>query len=214
MSSIADPTTIAAPQNLGPTGNGVPERLYSPEDLLQMPDEGRFELVDGKLVERNMGAESSLVTTLLLTQVTVFVTANGLGLTFATDCGYQIYPLRPNLVRYPDGSFVRAGRFPNSTVEKGHIRIVPDLVWEVVSPRDLAEDVQAKIEEYQSVHVPLIWIVYPNLRSIYVYRDGKPVERLGFDDTLTGDDILAGFTCRVADIFPFPAIESEQQAQS
>jgi Uma2 family endonuclease len=213
MSTIIEPNATVPPA-FEPAERGVNGRTYTPDDLLQMPDEGRFELVDGKLVERNMGAESSLVTTLLLTKVTVFVTANNRGLTFTTDCGYQIYPQRPNLVRYPDGSFVRAGRFPNNTVPKGHIRIVPDLVWEVVSPRDLAEDVQAKIEEYQSVHVPLIWVLYPNLRSIYVYRDGKPVERLGSDDTLTGGDLLPGFACRLADIFPFPAVEPEQQPQS
>ncbi len=34
-------------------------RRYTPEDLLAMPDEKSYELVDGRLVERNMGAESS-----------------------------------------------------------------------------------------------------------------------------------------------------------
>ncbi len=36
-------------------------RQYTPEDLLAMPDEKNYELVDGRLVERNMGAESSEV---------------------------------------------------------------------------------------------------------------------------------------------------------
>jgi hypothetical protein len=32
------------------------ETRYTAEDLLVMPDEGRYELIDGVLVERKMGA--------------------------------------------------------------------------------------------------------------------------------------------------------------
>ena len=39
---------------------------YTPEDLLALPDYGRFELIDGQLVERKMGAKSSLAATNLL----------------------------------------------------------------------------------------------------------------------------------------------------
>jgi Uma2 family endonuclease len=209
MSTIIEPPVPQA--EFAPVANG---RLYTPDDLLQMPDEGRFELVDGKLVERNMGAESSLIATLLLTRVATFVAANARGITFTTDCGYQIYPQRPNLVRFPDGSFVRAGRLANNVVPKGHMRIVPDLIWEVVSPRDLAQNVQEKIEEYQSVSVPLIWVIYPSLQSIYVYRAGKPVERLGLSDTLTGSDVLPEFTCRISELFPYSLAESDQPVQS
>jgi hypothetical protein len=42
---------------------------YTPEDLLALPDYGRFELIDGQLVERKMGAKSSYAATnVLLTQ--------------------------------------------------------------------------------------------------------------------------------------------------
>jgi Uma2 family endonuclease len=209
MSTIIEPTV--PPTGFTPGANG---RIYAPDDLLQMPDEGRYELVDGKLVERNIGAESSLVGLLLMTRVTNYVSANALGFTFTTDCGYQIYPQRPNLVRYPDGSFLRFGRLPNNVVPQGHMRIVPDLVLEVVSSNDRAIEVQEKIEEYHSVNVPLLWLIYPNLRSIYVYRTGHPVERLGLTDTLTGGNVLPGFSCPVADLFPSPPIESLPQSQS
>ena len=36
---------------------------YTPEDLLTLPDYGRFELIDGQLVERKMGAKSSYAAT-------------------------------------------------------------------------------------------------------------------------------------------------------
>lgn len=40
--------------------------LYTPEDLLTLPDYGRFELLDGHLVERKMGAQSSYAATNVL----------------------------------------------------------------------------------------------------------------------------------------------------
>ncbi len=36
---------------------------YTPQDLLALPDGKRYELVDGRLVERKTGAESSWVGT-------------------------------------------------------------------------------------------------------------------------------------------------------
>ena len=35
--------------------------MVTPEELLEMPDGDRYELIDGELVERNTGAESSRI---------------------------------------------------------------------------------------------------------------------------------------------------------
>jgi len=47
--------------------------LYTPEDLLMLPDYGRFELLDGHLVERKMGAQSSYAATNVIGLVWHFV---------------------------------------------------------------------------------------------------------------------------------------------
>ncbi len=44
---------------------------YTPEDLLALPDEKSYELVDGQLVERKMGAESSWIGARLIAPRTV-----------------------------------------------------------------------------------------------------------------------------------------------
>ena len=119
-------------------------RQYSPEDLLTMPDGHRFELIDGQLVERNLGAESSLVAANTISLLRVYSRSQKRGRVFATDCGYQIFPDRPKQVRYPDGSFIDSGRLPDNKVPPGHIRIAPNLAAEVVSPNDTAEKVEAK----------------------------------------------------------------------
>jgi Uma2 family endonuclease len=104
-------------------------------------------------------------------------------------------------VRYPDGSFIRRGRLPDDKPPKGHIRIAPDIALEVVSPNDAAEAIQIKIDEYLRAGVRLVWVVYPSTRQIFVHRPDSSVSRLTAADELTGEDVLPGLSCRVADFF-------------
>lgn len=121
---------------------------HSPEELLNLPDGPRYELIDGQLVERKRGARFSRIAAVLIRLLDQYAHAQGLGLVFATDCGYQIFPNNPSRVRYPDGSFIKRGRLPNDEPPEGHVRTAPDLVVEVVSPNDLAEELEEKLEDY------------------------------------------------------------------
>ena len=112
------------------------EARYTPEDLLAMPDGKRYELVDGRLVERKMGAESSWVGTRLASRLDRFCEDNNLGIVWAADNGYQCFAHAPGLVRRPDVSFVKKGRLPGDVAPKGWVKIPPDLAVEVVSPND------------------------------------------------------------------------------
>lgn len=175
--------------------------VYTPEDLLAMPEGHRYDLIDGRLVKRAMGAQSSCIAAILIHLLNQHARAQNLGLVFATDCGYQIFSDHPNRVRYPDGSFIRRGRLPDDRPPAGHVRVRPDLVIEVVSPNDTACEVDTKIEEYLQVGVPLIWVIFPGTQRVMVYRGAGPISRLGAADELAGEEAVPGFTCRVADLF-------------
>jgi Uma2 family endonuclease len=178
---------------------------YTPEDLLTMPDGNRFELVNGHLVERNMGSESSWVGGRIFRLVTNFNEDQSLGWVWPADNGYQCFPLFPNLVRRPDVSFIRFGRLPGERPAQGHERIAPDLAVEVISPNDLAHEIDQKIEEYLQAGVKRIWVVYPETRTVHIHRPDGSDTRLRENDELTGENILPGFRCRVGDFFPGPA---------
>jgi Uma2 family endonuclease len=105
-------------------------------------------------------------------------------------------------VRFPDGSFVRRGRLPHDVPPRGHVRIVPDLLIEVVSPNDLAWEVEVKVTEYLRAGVPLLWVFYPDTRTVWVYRASAQVTHLGLEDTLSGEEVVPGFTCPVVEVFP------------
>ncbi len=180
----------------------IEDKAYTPEELLEINrDHSRFDLVDGRLVERQMGAKSSLIITTLLRRIGALVDAQDLGFLFDSDCGYKVWPDQPKKVRYPDGSFIRRGRLLNDEVPEGYVEVRPDLAVEVISPNDEAEEVEAKIADYVQAGIPLLWVIYPDSRSIYVLHPDGSARRLTVADELSGEDVLPGFKCRVQDVF-------------
>ncbi len=175
---------------------------YTPDDLLNMSDSKDYELVGGRLVERHMGAESSEIGGNLYFLLRLFCREHDLGKLWPADNGYQCFPHDPKQVRKPDVSFIRKGRLPENKSPKGWIRIVPDLAVEVVSPGDLAEELEEKLEDYRKAGVPLVWVIYPNQRRARVFRLDGPPALVREDDDLSGEDILPGFRCRLGDILP------------
>ena len=174
----------------------------TPEQLLALPDEKDFELVDGRLVERNMGSMSSWVGGRFYHWIANYCEEHALGLVWPADNGMQCFPGSPNKVRKPDVTFVRRGRLPDDLPPEGYLRLAPDLVVEVVSPNDLALEVDRKVMEYLAAGVRLVWIVNPDLRVVRTYAADGTCRWLREDDELTGGDVLPGFVCRVETFFP------------
>ncbi|MFM9961263.1 MAG: Uma2 family endonuclease [Planctomycetaceae bacterium] len=173
----------------------------TPEDLLAMADEGDYELVNGELVERPMGAESSWIASNLTWLFGCFYGRKRPGHFFTTDCGYQCFLDDPGKVRKPDVSFVRFGRFPRERVPEGYVCIPPDLAVEVLSPHDLADETDAKVEEYLDAGVPLVWVISPKSETVTVYRGDRSAVKLHEADELSGENVLPGFRCKVCDLF-------------
>ncbi len=180
----------------------VVEQTYTPEDLLAMPDRKRYELVDGQLVERNMSALSSWVGGRLHRFIDIFAEERRLGWAWPADQGYTCFPDAPGKLRFPDVSFVSKSRMPEGPTSKGYIHVAPDLAVEVVSPNDLDYDVDRKVVEYLDAGVALVWVVKPDARTVLIYRRDGSISGLRDDGELSGEDVLPGFRCRVASIFP------------
>lgn len=179
----------------------VPQPTYTADDLLTLPDGDRYELVDGRLTEKHMGAESSYVGGRLGRLLANHCESPFSGWVLPADASYQFLPDRPNLVRKPDVSFIRLGRLSNEELPAGHIRLAPDLAVEVVSPNDLYCEVEEKVREYRQAGVRLVWIVVPPSRSVLIRRLDGTVTEVREGDELSGEDVVPGFRCRVTDIF-------------
>ena len=83
----------------------------------------------------------------------------------------------------------------------GFTDVAPDLVAEVVSPNDTAGEVQAKLEQWLQHGARLVWIVYPETRTVAAFRALDNARVLTESDELTGEPVLPGFSCPVRDIF-------------
>jgi len=174
----------------------------TPEELLAMPDGKSYELVGGQLEERNMGVESSWVGSRILVRLGQFSEEHKLGWALQADTGYQCFPHDPGMVRKPDASFVKAGRFPGDALPKGWATIPPDLVVEVLSPNDLVYKLEEKLSDYRKVSVSLIWVINPESRTVMVYRRDGSISRLQDDDELSGEDVVPGFRCPIREVLP------------
>jgi Uma2 family endonuclease len=184
-------------------------KRYTPEELLRIPDSQRYELVDGQLVENNKSFWASYVTGEILARLLGFCEAHQLGWVAGQGVGYQCFLAAPERVRRADVSFIRRDRLSlaQATAE-GHLPIAPDLAVEVLSPNDLAYEVDAKVQDYLSAGVRLVWVVNPLARTIAVHRLGGTGTILRENDELNGEDVLPGFSCRVGDLFlPPPGVD-------
>ena len=184
---------------------------YTPEDLLAMPDGKSYELVGGQLVERNMGAESSWIGGCLLSRLNRFCEEHEVGWAFPADNGYECFAHAPGLVRKPDVSFIRCSRLPGRKLPKGWVKVSPDLAVEVVSPNDTVYELEDKLEDYQKAGVPLVWVIYPNSRTVRVHRADGSITYLHEDDVLSGEDIIPGFRCPLREVLPIREPSPERQ---
>jgi Uma2 family endonuclease len=173
-----------------------------PEQLLERAEGHRYELIDGKLVERHMGAKSSAVASRLNRLVGNHADAHKLGEVFGPDAGYQIFPPEDTKrVRFADLSFIQGSRLPDAQVPEGHLRIFPDLAVEVVSLNDTAEEIEARRVAFLRAGTRLFWIIYPGSRTVHVFHPDGTARALSEGDELSGEDVLPGFTCKVAAFF-------------
>ncbi|MGH8059460.1 MAG: Uma2 family endonuclease, partial [Candidatus Entotheonellia bacterium] len=85
--------------------------------------------------------------------------------------------------------------------KKKFLPLCPDFVLELRSPTDCVRTLQAKMREYIENGAQLGWLLVPEDRRVYIYRPGRPVERLDDPSEISADPVLPGFVLRLADIW-------------
>ncbi|HIE27759.1 TPA: Uma2 family endonuclease [Candidatus Poribacteria bacterium] len=101
--------------------------------------------------------------------------------------------------RKPDVAFVSQGRLPENRHQASPIP--PDLAIEVVSSSDKVYDIQEKALEYLDAGTQMVWVIEPIAKTVTVYRSSSDIKLLTINDTLSGEEVVEGFQCAVAEIF-------------
>jgi Uma2 family endonuclease len=166
-------------------------------ELALDPDKN-YEIVNGQPEEKEMpGARHGVVAMRLAIRLGGFIEANQLGVA-STEANFKLIINE----RIPDLSFVAAARIPPEGVPEGVWQIPPDLAVEIISPNDFHEKVSGKVLEYLEAGVRQVWIVSPEHRTVTIFRSMEQVQVFSGDRRLESPDLLLGFSCSLAEIFP------------
>lgn len=165
------------------------------DEFLENDVEG-YEYVKGELVP--MSPPSMIhgeISVNIILPLGLHVRENQLGRLYTAETTFD---LGDRLVK-PDVAFVSTDRLPEDR-EKGS-PIPPDLAIEVVSPTDKHYDVTEKALAYLKAGTCLVWVIEPVAKTVTVYRSETDFTLLSYEDTLTGEEVVKGFTCPVAQLF-------------
>jgi Uma2 family endonuclease len=164
-------------------------------------DVERYEVVDGIRVEREpMGAFETVLASWLCYLLNSCTAGKKLGL--AVHETLFVLNASGNLQRRPDVAFVSYTRWPAAVVARESAwNVVPDLAIEIVSPTNLAEEIDSKVSDYFQSGVRLVWVFYPDTGRVYVYQSPTQVSILERTDTLDGGEVLLGFQLPIIQLY-------------
>jgi Uma2 family endonuclease len=173
------------------------------QDLLTFVERDKrlVELIDGTLVEKPGGWFESLIAARLLIAIGNFVYAQRLGVVAGAD---GMLKMRIGRVRLPDVTFVSKDDLPGGNVPPERIPMLPPtLAVEVISESNTDAEMRQKMKEYFESGTRLVWLIYPQTRTVQVYRElsDEPAAVLTEKDALDGEAVLPGFTLSVAELF-------------
>jgi Uma2 family endonuclease len=123
-----------------------------------------------------------------------------LGQIFDSSSGFHL----PNGAdRSPDVSWIGQDRWDTLTPEEksGFAPLCPDFVLELRSKHDSLESLQQKMQEYQENGAKLGWLIDRSRKKVEIYRPKKSVEVQNSPNSLSGKDILPGFTLDLSEIW-------------
>jgi Uma2 family endonuclease len=177
---------------------------FTSADLLLLPEDNkRYEIIEGELhVSRSPSYEHQYT----CNRVGRFLDEwndlenNGIVLTAPG----VVFSDEDDVV--PDVAWISRKKLMKSVDKAGHLRSIPELVVEVLSPGKINEgrDRKTKLKLYSRRGAQEYWIVDWISRQVEVYRRKRA--RLSLVATLSGKDkiespLLPGFSCQVSQLF-------------
>lgn len=161
----------------------------------------RQELVDGILYEMEpAGHHHGRIASRIGRLLDAYVEAHDLGMTFAAETGF-VLATDPDTVRAPDAAFVARRPGQPADSDRGFWPGPPDLAIEVVSPGERPAAVAAKALDWLAAGTRAVVVVDPTDRTATVYRSARDIRVLHADERLDLDDVVAGWSPLVADLF-------------
>jgi Uma2 family endonuclease len=168
-------------------------------------DEALFEVVDGVRLEMvPMSYYSATVMSRLGFELNLYARREKNGEAFTELLFRMPLPADQSRNRRPDVAYVTHDRWPADRPRDpaGNAwDVVPDLAVEVTSPGDHYDEVRAKVFEYFTAGVRLVWVISPSNRVADVFEAPGRLRTVTEEEELDGGEVLPGFRLRLGDLF-------------
>ena len=117
---------------------------------------------------------------------------DGSGVAFDSD---TIFQLPNNARRIPDASWITNEKWNSLTDEEKEkiLPFAPDFALELRSPTDSLDDLQNKMQEYIENGTSLGWLIDPQTKQVFIYRQNQEVEILENPTEISSETILPNF---------------------
>ena len=147
-----------------------------------------------------VGVESGNYESELLGDLVIWNRRTKLGKTFSSS---TVFTLPNGSKRSPDAAWVELSRWEAVSKEerKKFALLVPDFIIELRSETDRLPPLQAKMLEYRDNGVRLGWLINPREREVEIYRLDCDIEVIADPLTLSGEDVVPGFTLDLSPIW-------------
>lgn len=165
------------------------------EEFLESDLEG-YEYIKGELVPMPpTSVEHGDISMNLVSPLYLYVRDNHLGRVYVPDTGFRV----GERVLIPDIAYISTDRIPDD--KSRAFQVPPDLAVEVISPTDTILRVEEKVFAYLEAGTRLVWVIKPRSKTVNVYRSETDITLLTRNDTLSGEEVIQGFSCQVAELF-------------
>ncbi|HTY06883.1 MAG TPA: Uma2 family endonuclease [Gemmatimonadales bacterium] len=142
------------------------------------------------------GFRHQLITSRVFARLALYLEENPVGQLFRADARFISAPD----IATPDIAFIRKERIPSPS-PAGLPYVAPDLVVDVLIPGPRPIQILSRVTDWLRAGVQTVWVFEPQRSVGRIYRCDGTEEVIAQGGTITGEEILPGFTCSLTEVF-------------
>jgi Uma2 family endonuclease len=154
-----------------------------------------YEFTKGDVFKKSMIKETELLIIWFLNQLFKKTDFYSKGSELLAEVGMR---LSTGSFRIPDLSFFTAQQ--HLSASRGE-RIVSEFVIEILSNSESGQHIADKINDYFASGVKVVWYIYPETETIYVYTSPKNINVCNGDDIVSASPVVPDYTFAAKEIF-------------
>ena len=174
----------------------LPENINMTLEEFLESDFAGYEYVKGEIIQMPAASlEHGIICSKVFLHLGTYVKEHQLGIVVTPDTGFQV----GERVLKPDVASLSVDCIPENLSRA--CPVPPNLAVEVISQTDYSRRIIEKAFAYLDAGTQIVWVFEPLGKTVTVYRSETDIELLTRKDTLTGEDVVEGFSCPVAQLF-------------